>query len=82
MIVTNKENRNVLSQTSCNELIDLLDTIANSSVVSRSGKTIKFEDICLRFQNQCFANSHVRMIAQIFAKNQSVYPYLLLIHSL
>ncbi|KAI6190075.1 Patched family protein [Aphelenchoides bicaudatus] len=71
LIVSAKDDNSVLSPAFCNQLIGLLDTISNTSFVSNDGKVVKFDDICLRFQNQCFSNSHVRMLAQIFGHNQS-----------
>ncbi|KAI6199627.1 SSD domain-containing protein [Aphelenchoides besseyi] len=57
LIVSAKDGGNVLRPAHCEQMISLLDTIANST---------HYADVCFHFQNQCFQNSHIRLLAQMF----------------
>ncbi|KAI6237212.1 SSD domain-containing protein [Aphelenchoides besseyi] len=57
LIVSATDGGNVLRPAHCEQMISLLDTIANST---------HYADVCFQFQNQCFQNSHIRLLAQMF----------------
>lgn len=68
VIVSAKDGGNVLRPELSNEMVHLLDSISNSTFFSGNGDIIHFDQVCLHFQNQCFSNTHVRMLSRIFSR--------------
>ncbi|CAD5222897.1 unnamed protein product [Bursaphelenchus okinawaensis] len=73
LIVTAKNDGNVLEKENCEEIIRLVDSVKNFTFLDESGESYKYTDVCLHFQNQCFSNNHIRILAQIFADNKQAH---------
>uniref|UniRef100_A0A7E4VIM3 SSD domain-containing protein n=1 Tax=Panagrellus redivivus TaxID=6233 RepID=A0A7E4VIM3_PANRE len=69
LIAEAADGGNILRPDVARDLISLLDWIRNSSFVEAKDQIpYSYSDICLRFQNECFANAQVRFLADIFAR--------------
>ncbi|KAI6224231.1 SSD domain-containing protein [Aphelenchoides fujianensis] len=67
LLVSARDGGDVLRPPLCRQLIALVDAVANFSFVDAAGEQRAYADVCFRFQNECFRNAHVRLLAEMFA---------------
>ncbi|KAI6221798.1 Patched family protein [Aphelenchoides fujianensis] len=67
LLISARGGGDVLRPPLCRQLIALVDAVANFSFVDAAGKQRVYADVCFRFQNECFRNAHVRLLAEMFA---------------
>jgi hypothetical protein len=71
-MVTAKDGGSVLRREEAANFVRLLDWVVNETFVNNDGEEYSYRNICLRFQNDCFTNSHARFVAQIYAEGDQV----------
>lgn len=69
IIVTAQNNGNVIHPLLAKEINLLIDWITNTTFTASNNQNYTFWDICLKFENKCFANEQIRFLAEIFSKN-------------
>ncbi|KAI6224252.1 SSD domain-containing protein [Aphelenchoides fujianensis] len=67
LLISARDGGDVLRPPLCHQLIALVDAVANFSFVDAEGERRAYADVCFRFQNECFRNAHVRLLAEMFA---------------
>ncbi|KAI6228789.1 Patched family protein [Aphelenchoides fujianensis] len=67
LLISARDGGDVLRPPLCRQLIALVDAVANFSFVDAAGERRAYADVCFRFQNECFRNAHVRLLAEMFA---------------
>ncbi|PAV75913.1 hypothetical protein WR25_01224 [Diploscapter pachys] len=68
MIITAKDKGSILRKEHARQFLKVLEYIGSHNLTSKTGRKYSYKDICLHFQNECFSNSHGRLIADIFAR--------------
>ncbi|CAJ0957050.1 unnamed protein product, partial [Mesorhabditis belari] len=68
LLVESLDEGSVLRPREAADMLILMDFVTNSTFSSKNGSFFSYRDICLRFQGDCFLNSHAKMIASMFAK--------------
>ncbi|CAI5438384.1 unnamed protein product [Caenorhabditis angaria] len=71
LIINAKDGGNVLRTEYAQDFLNILNWIPNEKFQSQSGAEFTYKDVCLYFQNECFSNTHAKLIADIFSKNHS-----------
>ncbi|CAI4223046.1 unnamed protein product [Auanema sp. JU1783] len=68
LILKTKNGENILSPEHSGDVIKAMDWVINTRFLKKtSNESFTYKDVCLRFQNECFTNQHVRLIADIFS---------------
>ncbi|CAD5232232.1 unnamed protein product [Bursaphelenchus xylophilus] len=68
-IIKARDDGNVLSAENSLEMISIIDAVKNFTFLTKNGDEYQYQNVCLHFQNQCFSNTHIRILAQIFAES-------------
>ncbi|CAB3408970.1 unnamed protein product [Caenorhabditis bovis] len=71
LIVTAKDGQSVLRRRHAKEFLEILNWVSAEKFVSRNGSTFTYKHVCLHFQNDCFSNTHAKLLADVYSKNHS-----------
>ncbi|CAD6184426.1 unnamed protein product [Caenorhabditis auriculariae] len=67
IIVKSSDGGDVLRREQALEFKEIMHWIEKSNMTSTTGEWFSYKDICLHFQNDCFSNTHAKLLADIFA---------------
>ncbi|GMR61775.1 hypothetical protein PMAYCL1PPCAC_31970, partial [Pristionchus mayeri] len=73
MILTAKDGGSVLRRDHASEFLAVLDWIESVNVTMPEGDTYSYKDICFKFHNKCFDNTHVRIAADQVIRANSIH---------
>ncbi|GMT36623.1 hypothetical protein PFISCL1PPCAC_27920, partial [Pristionchus fissidentatus] len=73
-IFTAKDGGSVLRKNHASEFVAVLDWIETVNMTAENGDVYSYKDICFRFHNKCFDNTHVRIAADQFIRAKTNYP--------
>ncbi|GMT07468.1 hypothetical protein PENTCL1PPCAC_29642, partial [Pristionchus entomophagus] len=68
MILTARDGGSVLRRNHASEFLAVLDWIESVNLTSADGDSYSYKDICFKFHNKCFDNTHVRIAADHFIR--------------
>ncbi|KAF8356112.1 ptr-17 [Pristionchus pacificus] len=71
IILTAKDGGSVLRRDHASEFLAVLDWIESVNVTGPDGETYSYKNICFKFHNKCFDNTHVRIAADQFIRTKS-----------
>ncbi|EGT46451.1 hypothetical protein CAEBREN_21351 [Caenorhabditis brenneri] len=69
LIVNAKDGGDVLRQDHAKDFLKILEWISTVKLISSAGRIYTYKDVCLHFQNDCFSNTHAKLLADIYSKN-------------
>uniref|UniRef100_A0A1I7U1G2 SSD domain-containing protein n=1 Tax=Caenorhabditis tropicalis TaxID=1561998 RepID=A0A1I7U1G2_9PELO len=69
LIVNAKDRGDVLREEYSKEFLEVLQWISTVKLISSAGRMFTYQDVCLHFQNDCFSNTHAKLLADIYSKN-------------
>lgn len=72
IIAIAKDDGNILRSKLAYEMRAFIDWFTNITFQASDNRNYTFRDICLKFQNKCFTNEHVRFLADILSKTNQV----------
>ncbi|VDO89594.1 unnamed protein product [Heligmosomoides polygyrus] len=73
LIVKSADDGDVLRQEHAAQFLQILNWVTSTAFISTEGKRFSYSDICLHFQNECFSNTHARLIADVYAKGDQAH---------
>ncbi|CAJ0593049.1 unnamed protein product [Cylicocyclus nassatus] len=68
LIVQANDGGNVLRKQYAAQFLETLKWVTTARFMSSEGKHFSYSDICLHFQNECFSNTHAKLIADVYSK--------------
>ncbi|KAL6730253.1 hypothetical protein Aduo_001237 [Ancylostoma duodenale] len=68
LIVQAKDGGDVLRKEHAAQFLETLKWVTTAKFLSSEGKRFSYSDVCLHFQNECFSNTHARLIADVYSK--------------
>ncbi|EPB76390.1 putative ATP synthase F0, A subunit [Ancylostoma ceylanicum] len=68
LIVQAKDGGDVLRREHAAQFLETLKWVTSAKFLSSEGKRFSYSDVCLHFQNECFSNTHARLIADVYSK--------------
>ncbi|CAP27852.2 Protein CBR-PTR-17 [Caenorhabditis briggsae] len=69
LIVNAKDSGNILRENHAKDFLKILEWIGSVKLISSAGRIFTYKDVCLHFQNDCFSNTHAKLLADIYSKN-------------
>ncbi|KAF1771614.1 hypothetical protein GCK72_003441 [Caenorhabditis remanei] len=69
LIVNSKDGGDILRQDHAKDFLGVLEWISSVKLISSAGRIFTYKDVCLHFQNDCFSNTHAKLLADIYSKN-------------
>ncbi|CAO4363345.1 unnamed protein product [Caenorhabditis nigoni] len=69
LIVNAKDSGNILRENHAKDFLKILEWIGSVKLISSAGRMFTYKDVCLHFQNDCFSNTHAKLLADIYSKN-------------